>query len=68
MARQLLLDILERGRQAGYRDAQIAVLMGNTPARTAYERVGFTAVEDLTNPDFEATLGTPGITRMTKKL
>ena len=68
VARQLLLEILERGRQAGYSDAQIAVLMGNTPARTAYERVGFTAVEDLTNSEFEATLGTPGVTRMTRKL
>jgi ribosomal protein S18 acetylase RimI-like enzyme len=68
VARRLLTEILERGRAAGYSDVQISVLMGNTPAQTAYERVGFAAVEDLTDPGFEATFGSPGITRMTQKL
>jgi GNAT superfamily N-acetyltransferase len=68
IARRLLNGILDRGRRAGYADAQIGVIMGNAPARTAYERVGFTAVEDLTDPGFEAALGAPGITRMTQKL
>lgn len=68
IAGQLLKGILDRGRQAGYTDAQIGVLIGNDPARTAYERVGFNAVEDITDPGFEAALGSPGITRMTQKL
>ena len=68
VAHRLLDAILQRGKQAGYTDGQISVLMGNTPAQTAYERVGFTAVEDLTDAGFEAAFGSPGITRMTKKL
>jgi GNAT superfamily N-acetyltransferase len=68
IARKLLEAILDRGRQAGYTDAQIGFLIGNDPARTAYERVGFTAVEELRDPSFEAALGSPGITRMTRKL
>jgi GNAT superfamily N-acetyltransferase len=68
IAGQLLSAILERGRKSGYRDAQIAYLIGNDPARVAYERVGFATVEELRNATFESALGSPGIARMTMKL
>jgi ribosomal protein S18 acetylase RimI-like enzyme len=68
VANRLLLEILERGRRAGYEAAQISVIMGNTPAQTAYERVGFRVVEEKTHPDFEAAFGEPGIARMSRAL
>lgn len=68
VARRLLLEILDRGRRAGYAQAQIAHLIGNDPARLAYERVGFETVEERRDADFEAALGTPGFARMLMKL
>jgi GNAT superfamily N-acetyltransferase len=68
VARALLSAILENGRGAGYESAQISYIIGNDPARTAYERVGFTTVEELRDPAFEAALGAPGIARMTMRL
>jgi ribosomal protein S18 acetylase RimI-like enzyme len=64
VANALLLEILERGRCAGYDKAQIAHLLGNTPAQRAYERVGFETVDEKRHPDFEAVFGSPGIARM----
>ena len=68
VARQLLEAILQRGRDTGYKKAQIGYLIGNTPASTAYERVGFETVEEKRHPDFEAVYGSPGIARMTLDL
>jgi GNAT superfamily N-acetyltransferase len=68
VARELLSAILENGRGAGYENAQIAYIIGNDPARAAYERVGFATVEELRDPGFEAALGAPGIARMTMRL
>ena len=64
LAQKLLLEILERGRGLGYAGAQIAFLIGNTPAQRIYERVGFKVVDEKRDPDFEAALGCPGIARM----
>lgn len=61
---ELLERILERGREHGYRGAQIGHLIGNEPARRAYQRVGFTHVDEKRDPDFEAALGSPGLARM----
>jgi translation initiation factor 4G len=68
VAHQLLLEILERGRRERYENAQISYLIGNDPARTAYERVGFETVEEIRKPDFESALGAPGIARMKLRL
>lgn len=68
VARSLLLEILERGRAAGYTRSQIAYLSGNEPARAAYERVGFETVDEQRHPEFEAIFGSPGIARMTREL
>ncbi|TFH22994.1 MAG: GNAT family N-acetyltransferase [Myxococcales bacterium] len=68
VAHALLLEILERGRTAGYTQSQIAYLLGNTPAQTAYERVGFENVDEKRDPAFEAAFGSPGIARMIREL
>lgn len=68
VARSLLVEILERGRVRGYETAQIAYIIGNDPARSAYERMGFETVEEIRRADYEAALGAPGIARMTLRL
>jgi ribosomal protein S18 acetylase RimI-like enzyme len=68
IANALLREILARGKSAGYKKSQIGYLVGNTPAQTAYERVGFVAVDEKRHPDFEAAFGSPGIVRMERML
>jgi ribosomal protein S18 acetylase RimI-like enzyme len=65
---QLLLEVLDRGRAAGYQRAQVAVLIGNTPAQRAYEGVGFKVVDARRDAGFEAALGCPGIARLHRDL
>ena len=64
LVRALLHEILDRGRERGHAQAQIAVLIGNTPAQRAYEGVGFRVADEKTHPDFERAVGSPGIRRL----
>ena len=64
----LLAEILNRGRESGYKRAQIGVLINNTPARRAYEKSGFTFVGEKRDPSFEAVFNTPGITKLLQDL
>jgi GNAT superfamily N-acetyltransferase len=64
VAAALLRAVLDRGRAAGFSRAQITYLIGNHPARRAYERVGFVAVDEKRDPQFEAVFGRPGTVRM----
>ncbi len=61
---QLLHEILEEGRKQGFKFAQIGYLLGNIPAKNAYEKVGFKWINDYKHPDFENTYGCPGIASM----
>jgi ribosomal protein S18 acetylase RimI-like enzyme len=64
---RLFAEVLERGRRSGYKRAQISVLINNTnntPARLAYEKSGFKLDSEKRNPSFEATFGTPGISKL----
>ncbi len=61
---QLLLAILDKGRERGFEKAQIAYLLGNTRAQRSYERVRFKTVFDRRDPEFEAALDCPGIACM----
>ena len=61
---RLLNEVLDRGRRSGYKRAQIGVLINNTPARLAYEKSGFKFDSEKRNPSFEATFGTPGISKL----
>lgn len=64
----LLARALDEGRRRGQRRAQISCLLGNEPARQAYERAGFRAVETREDPAFAAQLGAPGFARLTLPL
>jgi translation initiation factor 4G len=64
LVRQLLLEMLERGRERGHALAQIGLLMGNTPAQRAYEDVGFKFALERSSPEFEAAVGSPGLARL----
>ena len=65
---RLLAAILEKGRQEGFRQAQINIYIGNLPAQRAYEKQGFKIVDENRHPDFEAEIGSPGMARMLKNL
>jgi len=67
LVRALLHEILDRGRERGHAQAQIAVLIGNTPAQRAYEGVGFRVADEKTHPDFERAVGSPGIRRLLRE-
>jgi ribosomal protein S18 acetylase RimI-like enzyme len=60
----LLDTMLHRGRQQGYRQAQISIYMGNTPALHAYEKHGFKLLDEWPDPYFEKEIGSPGMTRL----
>jgi len=65
---QLLDEVLEDGHRHGHRVAQLLILLGNTPAQRAYEKVGFRIVDERRTPEFEAALGCPGLARMEASL
>jgi translation initiation factor 4G len=64
----LLEHALGEGRRRGVARAQISVLIGNDPARRAYEQAGFRVAEERKSAAFEALLGSPGFLRMTRSL
>lgn len=61
---KLLADMIEKGRLKGFKKAQIGVFIGNTPARSAYEKYGFRFVDEKRTPEFEADYGAAGIARL----
>jgi ribosomal protein S18 acetylase RimI-like enzyme len=68
MVDHLLSAILDKGRSHGFRRSQINIYIGNTPAQKAYEKHGFTLVDEKRHPDFEAEIGSPGMARMLRDL
>ena len=68
----LVLSLLERimakGYELGFRYAELGMLMGNLSAQRAYEKAGFIAAEEKTDPEFERIFGSPGMVRMVKEL
>lgn len=60
----LLTHALAEGKRQGYRLAQISVLIGNTPAQQAYEKVGFHVQDEKRHPSFAAVVGEPGMRRL----
>lgn len=57
----LLSAILDVGRGKGASTAEISVLIGNDRAQRAYEKAGFSVVDEQRHPEFEAVVGCPGI-------
>lgn len=68
LIRRLLEHELDEGRRAGCSRAQISILIGNRPAQSAYESVGFRVEDEKRHPDFQAALGAPGVARLTMDL
>ena len=64
----LLEEMLEKGRRLGFELAQVGVFIGNAPAQRAYEKCGFTVVDEKRHADFEAEIGSPGIARLHRDL
>ena len=65
---ELLDRILERGRCRGHRRALVSVLIGNTAAERAYEKVGFRVVGEKRHASFEAAFGSPGQRHLLREL
>ena len=65
---KLLTEILEKGRQKGFKRAQINIYIGNIPAQRLYEKCGFEIVDEIRDPYFEAQIGSPGMARMLRDL
>ena len=61
MVNLLLDNIIDRGRQQGFRRAQLTMHIGNIAAQRAYEKHGFKVVEERRHPDFESLVGAPGM-------
>jgi ribosomal protein S18 acetylase RimI-like enzyme len=65
---KLLTEILEKGRQKGFKRAQINIYIGNIPAQRLYEKCGFKIIDEIRDPYFEAQIGSPGMARMLRDL
>jgi ribosomal protein S18 acetylase RimI-like enzyme len=68
LVHDLLLAVLDVGRQRGFGRSQIMVFIDNTAARCAYERAGFGFVDEKRDPDFARLMGCPGISRLLRDL
>lgn len=65
LSKKLLLSILQNGFEAGFRKAELLILIGNIAAQKAYEKIGFKTVEEKKHPEFKKALNCPGVARMT---
>ena len=68
IASRLLEEMLQKGRQQGFRRAQINIYIGNEAAQRAYEKHGFTILDEKRDPYFEAENGSPGMARLFREL
>lgn len=64
----LLAGIIEKGRARGATIANIGVFIGNTAAQSAYEKAGFSVIEEIRNADFEAAYGSAGMRELTRAI
>jgi ribosomal protein S18 acetylase RimI-like enzyme len=67
-SRQLMEKVLALGRARGSVRAELTILIGNTAAHRAYERLGFRVVEEKRDIEHERLLGSPGTARMVSEL
>lgn len=57
---RLFEHVLEKGREKGFKRAQILCLIGNEPGQRAFERNGFKVLTQKASPAFDDLIGTPG--------
>lgn len=67
LVRELMDAILARGAERGHALSHLGLLIGNLSAQRVYEQVGFEIAYQLTDPEFEAAVGCPGLARMIRK-
>jgi ribosomal protein S18 acetylase RimI-like enzyme len=65
---RLLAEIIDRGRARGATIADVGVLIDNDRAQRAYEKAGFTVVEEIRSPAFEAAYGSPGMRELSRSI
>lgn len=65
---KLLEAVLDRGRQLGFKRAQVSFYIGNTPGERAYQKAGFKYLDEKRHPDFERVIGSPGMIRYVRDL
>jgi len=65
---KLLEAILNKGREQGFKLAEVSFYIGNTPAERAYKKAGFRYADEKRHPDFEALIGCPGMIRLLRDL
>lgn len=65
---KLLEAVLKQGGDKGFRQAQVNIYIGNTPAQRLYEKHGFAIIDEMRDPYFEAEIGSPGMARMLRDL
>jgi translation initiation factor 4G len=68
LVHELLMAVMEIGRSRGCRQSQILVLIGNTAAQCAYERAGYTVVDEKRHPEFARVMDCAGIAQLTRTL
>jgi GNAT superfamily N-acetyltransferase len=59
---------LDKGREKGFKLAQVGYYIGNTPAERAYYKAGFKDPVEKRHPDFEALIGCPGMARLMREI
>jgi ribosomal protein S18 acetylase RimI-like enzyme len=64
----LIAEVLRSATERGCRLAQVTTYMGNDAARFAYEKSGFTVLDEKRCTDLEKILGVPGFVRFTRNL
>lgn len=64
----LLSEIADVGRRRGAVVAEVGVHIGNDTAQRAYEKAGFSIVEELRHPEYQAVLGCPGVRELRKAI
>lgn len=64
----LLDEVLRNATERGCKLAQVTTYIGNDPAQSAYEKSGFTVLDEKRCADSEKILGVPGFVRLTRQL
>lgn len=65
---KLLQAIMDRGRERGATIGEVGVFIGNDRAQAAYEKAGFTVVEEMFDAEFERVYGSPGMRELRRTL
>ena len=64
----LLQDTAHLAHNGDFEFMQLAMMVGNVPARKAYEKGGFEVVETRISPDFEKLFFSPGMQLLKRQL